>query len=139
MDNVTLWRSTGQNGIVQDLVANRFVTIDVTASGDTQLVAAPGAGVRLRLMHYRITSTGLLAALGGLTCQFKDSSGLLPFSQQFILPAALAANVGSPYSPQVMILGGYPIASNSALSLNASVVLASGTTRVEIGYLFEAG
>lgn len=137
MENAQLYFGSSNSTLVPDVVPSNWQLLESAALGDVQVIAAPVAGQRIRLLYYRITSTGLLAALGTLDARFKDSGGLLPFAQSFVLPAALAASMTAPHSPVVRIIGGYPLVTASALTINLSVALASGLTRIEVGYMLE--
>lgn len=108
-------------GLGMKIVTVQFATIAQAVAGTTQLVAAPGAGLKVKLLSYEFT----LSAAG--TAKFV--SGASDLTGAFDIAAN--GGISAQGTPEAHLLEG---AANTALS----IVTTGGAARGKISYFVEA-
>lgn len=115
--------------------ADLFARVSATAAGNTQVVAAPGAGNRIRLMGYRISTLGTVAVAAIQDMTLQAGAAGLPFGQLNNMGAANNGTVNPSWCP---LMNGYALPENTALNLNLPTALVTGQSVAEVQYLIEA-
>lgn len=96
--------------------------LDASASGDTQIVAAQGAGIRIRVIAYTFV------AAAAVTVKFRSASTAISSGK----PVAANGGVVAAEAPH----GWFQTAANEALNLNLSGAVAVG---VDVLWIAAAG
>lgn len=121
----------GYNGATWDRVraASVFKSAAVTASGNTA-VWTPAAGKKFRLLAWRLSVAGTLAADGTQIIQLRDGTTTVIARAGANVAAALPANdsqIGEDYG----LKGQLSAAANNVLNLNLGTAMATGAVYID--------